>query len=239
MRDKPASSSFLENGGEVFYLPKLSRVAGRTRLTDSEVLLRVDFGLVQPFQYTPGQFVQVAVPGRGEAPLSICSSPARKDGFELCVRAAGNLTKAIHRLSPGDWVGIRGPYGRGFPVHAMKGKDLLAVAAGLGIAPLRSLIAYALENREDYRRLIVVYGTRKEKDILFREEVEGWRRNDAMEVYLTLSRAEETWEGRRGRYVNAGSESSIQFSCRPLPPGRRQPCGGAGHFLRQLGARAQ
>ncbi|MCF8129921.1 MAG: FAD/NAD(P)-binding protein [Deltaproteobacteria bacterium] len=198
MPEKSGSGSFIEK--EISYLPKLARVVQSRRMTDTEVMVRLEPGFVQPsFDYTPGQFVQEAVLGAGEAPLSICSTPTQKNGFDLCVRAAGTLTRAIHHLSPGDWVGIRGPYGRGFPISEMKKKDLLVVAAGLGIAPLRSLITYTLETRRDDRRLTVVYGTRKEKDILFREEVDAWGGNEAMDLYLTLSRAEESWKGRKGR----------------------------------------
>mgnify|MGYP006309602539 CR=1 FL=1 len=148
--------------------------------------------------HKPGQFVQVSLFGYGEVPISVCSSPTRTDRFKLCVRPVGRVTDALYVASEGDWVGIRGPYGRGFPIRTMRNRDVLAVAGGFGLAPLRSLIQYVRDNREAYGRLVVVYGARTPSMILFRNDVEAWERSRDMEMVLTVDEADESWTGRTG-----------------------------------------
>jgi sulfhydrogenase subunit gamma (sulfur reductase) len=130
---------------DLAYKPKLAKVLEVKELTAREKLfiLRLENG--EPLNHQPGQFVEVSVFGVGECPISICSSPTRGPEFQMCVRAIGNVTNAIHQLKPGDYVGIRGPYGRGFPVEEAKGQDLLLAAGGLGMAPLRSFIQYLMD----------------------------------------------------------------------------------------------
>jgi sulfhydrogenase subunit gamma (sulfur reductase) len=123
------------------------------------------------FRHRPGQFVMLSVPGAGEAPISISSSPTRPQVLELCVRRVGRVTDALYRLRSTDVVGIRGPYGNGFPVEELTGNDLLLVAGGLGMAPLRSLLWYALDNRDDYGSITLMYGGRTPADMLFRDEL--------------------------------------------------------------------
>jgi sulfhydrogenase subunit gamma (sulfur reductase) len=108
----------------------------------------------------------------GEAPISITSSPSRSNGsFELCIRKVGDLTNVIHRMERGSFIGIRGPFGRGFPVERFRGKDLLFVCGGLGMAPLRSLVNEVLDDRGNYGRVILLYGARQPSDLLFKEEM--------------------------------------------------------------------
>jgi NAD(P)H-flavin reductase len=123
------------------------------------------------FRHRPGQFVMLSVPGAGEAPISISSSPTRPGVIELCVRRAGRVTDALYRLKTNDVVGIRGPYGNGFPVEDMTGDDLVLVAGGLGMAPLRSLLWYALDNRDRFGAVTLLYGAKTPGDMLFREEL--------------------------------------------------------------------
>ena len=149
--------------------------------------------------HRPGQFVQVSVFGYGEAPISICSSPTRAESFQLCVRPVGNVSRALHELSAGDWVGIRGPYGRGhFPVDAMQHKDVLILAGGIGQAPLRSLVDYIRDRRRDYGRLVIVYGSKTPATILFREDIEAWSNDAGVEIHVTVDEPDETWTGRTG-----------------------------------------
>jgi sulfite reductase subunit B len=182
----------------VFYRPQLARILSVSKLTEAEALFDVEMEGGNPIRHGPGQFVQVSVFGHGEAPISICSSPTRAGGFELCVRAVGNVSRGMHELAAGDWVGIRGPYGHGFPVVEMKNRDLLMIAGGIGVAPLRSLVNYVRDKREEYGRLIVVYGARDPSAILFRDEVQGWLDDPEIEMYLTVDKADDTWKGRTG-----------------------------------------
>ena len=148
--------------------------------------------------HQPGQFVQVSRYGYGEVPISVCSTPTRSHGFQICVRPAGHVSNALYNVSEGDWVGIRGPFGRGFPVRTMRNKDVIVVAGGIGLAPLRSLIHYLKDNRDDYGRIIVVYGVRNPSLILFREDVGEWTRDPGIEMFLTVDEADESWKGRVG-----------------------------------------
>ncbi len=134
-------------------------------------------------QCMPGQFIQLWVPGVGEAPISVCSGEV--DGsLELCVHRIGRVTSALFNLDEGSWVGVRGPYGNGFPVEHYKGKNLLLIAGGLGVAPIRSLWQYILNRREEFGKLILVYGMRHSSLLLFRQEFKWLLRRGDMEVWI-------------------------------------------------------
>lgn len=148
--------------------------------------------------HEPGQFVQVELYGIGEAPISVCSSPTKRGSFELTVRAAGRLTKYMHSLGKGDWVGIRGPFGKPFPVKLMTGNDLLFVAGGLGIAPLRSLINYVMDNRREFGRVDILLGCRTPKDMLFGDEIEMWQKRLDVNFSCTVDRSAPDWHGNVG-----------------------------------------
>jgi NAD(P)H-flavin reductase len=149
--------------------------------------------------HRPGQFVEVSVLGVGEAPISISSSPSRSNGsFELCVRRAGDLTSVLHGLEAGAFVGIRGPFGRGFPYEKFRGKDLLLVLGGLGLPPARSLINQVVDNRANYGRVILLYGAKHPSEFLFTDEVEDWRERCGVEVHQSVDRPDEAWKGNVG-----------------------------------------
>src|SRR5512144_1063474 len=124
------------------YLPHQAHITAIRRMVPDTYLFQLRFAdeaFVSHWKHRPGQFVELSVIGTGEAPISICSSPTRRGILELCVRRAGRVTGALFRQPAGSLVGIRGPYGNGFPVEEMEGQDLLIIAGGLGMAPLRSL----------------------------------------------------------------------------------------------------
>lgn len=148
--------------------------------------------------HEPGQFVQVEIFGVGEAPISVCSSPTKKGSFELTVRAAGRLTKHMHSLGKGDVVGIRGPFGKPFPVKMMSGSDLLFVAGGLGIAPLRSLINYVVDNRKEFGKVDILLGCRTPGDMLFGDEVKVWQKRLDVNFSCTVDRGAPDWQGNVG-----------------------------------------
>jgi NAD(P)H-flavin reductase len=128
----------------------------------------------------------LSLPGTGEAPFSISSSPTRRGFVELCVRRVGRVTGALYRLNTNDLVGVRGPYGNGFPVQDMYGDDLLLVAGGLGMAPLRSLLWYAIDNRGKFKSITLMYGARTPADMLFREELVSLVDRPDMQCLLTV-----------------------------------------------------
>jgi NAD(P)H-flavin reductase len=150
--------------------------------------------------YLPGQFIELTVFGYGEFPTSICSSPIpSKEHFETSIKRIGDVTNALHRLNRGSIIGVRGPFGNGFPVDRLKGKNILFVAGGIGSAPLRSLIYYTLVNRKDYGDLKLLYGARTPSDIVFKNEVlPGGEINEGMDVLLTVDKGDEKWKGNVG-----------------------------------------
>jgi len=183
------------------YLPTMCPLIAVRQLTGTERLF--DISYTGGLGHEPGQFVQVWVPGVGEAPISVCSwqppgAPGRNEAFQICVRSIGSVTKALHRLSEGEKIGIRGPYGNGFPVTEAKGKDALIIAGGIGLPPLRSLVQYFLHNRKDLDRLIMLYGAQSPEELLFREDLEEWTGRSDMEVELTVDEADEKWKGKVG-----------------------------------------
>lgn len=131
----------------------------------------------------PGQFFELWVPGVGECPISVCSGKS-SDTIQLTIRKAGRVTSALFQMVEGDWVGLRGPYGHGFPVDQYKGKNLCMIAGGLGVAPVRSLWEYVLDHRADYGKLILIYGMRHSIDLLFRPEFKILLRRRDMDVFI-------------------------------------------------------
>ncbi len=181
-------------------LPRPAVVEEVRTLTACEKLFRIRPEDGRPLHHLPGQFLTVSLFGVGEAPISISSPPSESATFELCVRCVGNLTRGLHSLRAGERVGIRGPYGTHYPVEEARGKDLLCVAGGLGLAPLRSFIHYVLDHRADYGRLIVFYGARTPADRLLAEELAEWAADPRMEFLETVDICApgQTWAGRVG-----------------------------------------
>jgi sulfite reductase subunit B len=180
------------------YLPTLAEVTRTEQLTKMEKLFEIRLKNGQDLGHQPGQFVEVSLFGIGEAPISISSSPTKRGSFELAVRAVGNVTKAMHRMEKGAILGVRGPFGKGFVVEELKGQDILFVAGGIGLVPLRSLINYVLDKRSDFGRVIVFFGAKTPAEQLFLNELGKWRSSKAMEYLETVDRADSTWKGNVG-----------------------------------------
>ena len=152
------------------------------------------------FPHMPGQCAMLSIPGVGEAMFSITTSPTTKEYMEFSIKQTGLLTDWLHGMEPGQQVAIRGPYGNAFPLETeLKGKDLLFIAGGIGLAPLRAVILYVRHYRENYGAVDVVYGARSKEDLVFYEEVsKDWASSEGMQVHLTIDRAQEGWEGNVG-----------------------------------------
>lgn len=184
---------------ESIYIPTPMRIVAVKKLTELEKLFTFALPSGYSLNHRPGQFVEVSVLGVGEAPISITSSPSRTtNNFDLCIRAVGNVTNALHRLNVGDVVGIRGPFGRGFPFERFRSKDLLFVSGGLGLAPLRSLINQVLDERGMYERVTVLYGARTPSDLLFKDDLKLWEQRDDLDLHLTVDHPDDTWNGNIG-----------------------------------------
>ncbi len=154
----------------------------------------------KPFEHIPGQCAMLSVPGVGEAMFSITSSPTEKDYMEFSIKKCGCLTEWLHLIDVGQQITARGPYGNAFPVDtALKGKDLLFIAGGIGLAPLHSVINYCRAKREDYGKIDVIYGSRSVDDLVDYDEIKNeWQNDSGMSVYLTIDREQEGWNGHVG-----------------------------------------
>ncbi|MBQ3866269.1 MAG: FAD/NAD(P)-binding protein [Clostridia bacterium] len=168
----------------------------------------------KPFLHVPGQCAMLSVPGVGEALFSITSSPTVEEYMEFSIKKCGCVTDFLHDMTPGMQVTVRGPYGNGFPVESdFLGKDLLFVAGGIGLAPLRSVVNYCRAKRSRYGKICVVYGARSKEDLVFFKELRDvWSREEGMEVYLTIDREEEGWDGHVGFVPNYVKELGFDTS---------------------------
>jgi NAD(P)H-flavin reductase/NAD-dependent dihydropyrimidine dehydrogenase PreA subunit len=190
----------IQTEGHIDFVPKLATIVKKVPMTANETFFEIKLDDGSSINHKPGQFVEVSVFGVGEAPISLSSSPTKKDTFELCVRKIGNVTSKLHTLNAGDKVGVRGPFGNGFDAEFLKGKDLLFVAGGLGIAPLRSLFNYVLDNRKDYGRVILLYGCKEPRELLFGDELIALNKRDDVEFKPTVNWCPENeiWSGNIG-----------------------------------------
>jgi len=181
------------------YSPAMATILRVDELTATEKRFEIQLPDKMNLGHKPGQFVEVSLFGFGEAPISICSSPTNnKTSFELTVRRTGRLTDKMHLLTDGSAIGIRGPFGNGFDITKFNGKDVLFVAGGIGLAPLKSLIDYTVDRRSDFNRVIIVYGTKEPSEILFPEDIKNWQQRNDVEFYMTVDKADENWKGNVG-----------------------------------------
>lgn len=150
------------------------------------------------FPFEPGQFNMCYVFGKGEIPISISGQPDHSQTLIHTVQDVGAVSHAFCELQPGHTFGVRGPFGRGWPMHKAKGKDLILMAGGLGLAPLRPVIYEVLAHRENFRRVVLLYGARTVDRLLFEEELRQWRQRFDLEIMVTLDIAQPTWHGHVG-----------------------------------------
>ena len=204
------------------YRPHLSTIVQIEQETpDTQTFFLSANGLGWQRDYQPGQFVELSVFGVGEAPFCIAQSPTRSDFIEVTVRRTGSVTNRLHTYQPGDVVGLRGPFGNCFPFDRAKGKDLIFVGGGIGLPPLRSLINFVLDHRDDYREVHVLYGARTPADRVYKKELAAWSRSDKLSLVETVDRADETWTGHVGvvtkllKGMSVDTSSTVAFTCGP------------------------
>jgi NAD(P)H-flavin reductase len=165
-----------------------------------------DKELAKNFRFESGQFGQYSVFGLGEATFCISSSPTRPDHLEFAVQRVGKVTNALHRLGVGAEIGFRGPYGNSFPLDELKGKNLIFVGGGIGLAPLRSLIWNVIDNRDKYNKVDIIYGARTPGDLCFDYDLEAWEKDKTINMVTTIDREAEGWKGRVGLVPNVLTE---------------------------------
>lgn len=216
----------IPNGPENIYQPKLAVLDRVSEEIDQVNTFHWHF--LDPCdqaafrQFRPGQFAQVSLFGTGEFPASLPCSPTEAETF-FTIRKVGSCTAALHNLKPGDVFGVRGPYGNGFDMPAYYGRNLVFVAGGIGLIPLRSLIVYALAHREKYGRIQVFYGSRQPQDLMYRPLLSEWEKTPGFECYLTVDRGDAAWQGHVGVVgslfklpgVTVPVDNTLAFVCGP------------------------
>jgi sulfite reductase subunit B len=180
------------------YVPESAELIKIDNLGAKEKAFTFRFADQKMLGHRPGQFVEVSIPGIGEAPISVSSSPTRGPEFQLAIRNVGTVTNAIHNLPQGTRVGIRGPFGNGFPLLFLEGKDILFVAGGIGLFPLRSLIQYVLDRRGSFGKAMLLFGARSPSERMFTEELAAWSQNPKIEFHETVDKGDDDWKGNVG-----------------------------------------
>ena len=211
---------------ENIYLPHsavVKEIVSETADIKTFKLAIEDERLRKSFTYLPGQFVEFSVYGVGEAPFCLASSPTRPGQIECTIKKMGKVTQAIHELEVGDQVGVRGPYGNGFPLAELKDKNLVVVGGGIGLAPLRSLIQNVLDRRDEYGDMIIIYGARSTEELVYQKELQEWEKSPRVKIVLTVDPGGENqkWQGEIGfvptvlEKVNPSSDNRMLITCGP------------------------
>jgi len=181
-------------------VPKAATIVYKEPMTDIDTLYKIRLDSGEPLGHKPGQFIELSIFGIGEAPISISSSPGTGPEFELLVRKIGDVTSKLDTLAIGDKVGIRGPFGNGFNVEGLKGRNLLYVGGGCGLAPLRSLINHSMENRDEFKKITILYGCKDPSSLLFKNDLDSWGKMENVDFKITVDKCQsnECWEGNVG-----------------------------------------
>ncbi len=186
-------------------IPSIGEVTDiRIDTSDIKTFRVVSLNGNKPFEHKPGQCAMLSVPGVGEGMFSITSSPTNKEFMEFSIKKCGCVTEWLHSMEVGQQITVRGPYGNGFPVDTeFVGKDLLFIAGGIGLAPLRSVINYCRHYRERYGKIDIVYGARSKNDLVdYSEIVNEWSNDIGVDVHLTIDNPQDGWNGHVGFVPN-------------------------------------
>lgn len=206
------------------YQPHLMEIVKIIPETGDTKTFHIQFlndNLRENFHYLSGQFAEYSVFGEGEATFCISSSPTRRGPLEFSVKKVGRVTQALHHLNEGDLIGFRGPYGNYFPLEKFKGKNLLFVGGGIGLAPLRSLINNVVDTRSDYGEITILYGARTPQDLCFRYDLEAWRKDPSLELVTTVDVGDKDWQGKVGlvpivlEELKPSSQNTMAITCGP------------------------
>ena len=149
-----------------------------------------------PFE--TGQFIEVTVPGLGEGPFTPSSDPNVRERMDVTIMNVGRVTKTMHEMKPGDKIGVRGPYGKGYPLDDFKGKEIFIVGGGVGLAPLRSLLYALFGRQDDFKKIYLRYGARTPDDIIYKKLIPEWEKKQKLDVVLTVDKAQNGWKGNVG-----------------------------------------
>ncbi|WP_072697445.1 FAD/NAD(P)-binding protein [Desulfovibrio litoralis] len=206
------------------YIPYEATVQEVIRETANIMTFRVTFDdpeVKKNFKFEPGQVGQLSFFGAGESTFVINSPPTRMDYIQFSVMKVGEVTSKLHTIKAGDKVGVRAPLGNSFPYEKMKGKDIVFVGGGIGMAPLRTLLLYMLDNRKDYGKITLLYGARSPQDMAYIYETEEWLKRDDLNTVLTIDREAEGWQHKVGLIpnvlleINPDPKNTVAITCGP------------------------
>jgi NAD(P)H-flavin reductase len=181
----------------------------------------VDAEMRDRYTFAPGQFNMFYLPGVGEAAFSMSSDPSQKGTIEHTIRKVGSVTRALEGIGEGGLIGLRGPFGRGWPLEQMQGRDVVIVAGGIGLAPLRPVVYWLLKNRDYCRRVVLLYGCRTPEDRVFADELERWQQESVIEVLVTVDNATGEWAGPVGvvtdllKRIKVSAQETVVLVCGP------------------------
>ncbi len=210
------------------YLP-IPMVVKRTQIETADRMLRtLELGFLREedekaFRFIPGQFCELSLFGKGEAPFGIASSPTEKGSLKFTINKAGIVTTALHQITPGEEMGIRGPLGNSYPIELFQGKNVLVIGGGFAFTTLRSLIIYLLqpENRSKVKDITVIYGARNPGLLLYKEELADWQKRSDLKLVVTVDAGDKDWKGKVGLVPNVleevgpASENTYAVICGP------------------------
>jgi sulfhydrogenase subunit gamma (sulfur reductase) len=187
------------------YIPKLTTIkdiVSENKVNDIKTL-ELEFNKEEDyknFNYIPGQFAEISLIGKGECPIGIASSPTEEGSIKFTIKKMGTVTTGFHSCEVGDIVGIRGPFGNGWPIEDMKGKNVLVIGGGFAFSTLRSLVVYLLDekNRKNYKDITVIYGNRDSGEVLYEDVLEKWKERNDINIVLTIDREEDGWKEKVG-----------------------------------------
>lgn len=203
------------------HLMKIMKIIPETVDTKTFHIQFQDPALKDNFSFLAGQFAEYSVLGEGEATFCISSSPTRMDHLEFSVKRVGRVTQALHHLNEGEVIGFRGPYGNHFPLDRMKGKNLVLIGGGIGLAPLRSLIQNVLDNRSEYGEINILYGARSPQDLCFKYDLEAWSQDPTVKMVTTVDVGDKDWKGKVGlvpivlEEMAPSSRDAVAITCGP------------------------
>jgi NAD(P)H-flavin reductase len=206
------------------YLPEMATIVETIQETHNIKTFRVVLNneeRMKEFTFRPGQVGQLSVFGVGESTFVINSSPTRMDYLQFSVMRVGEVTTRLHQLQPGDQIGVRAPLGNSFPVEDLKGKNIVFVGGGIGMAPLRTLFTYMLDNRADYKDITLLYGARSPADLTYKAELPEWTSRKDVNTVLTIDNPADGWEHQVGLIpnvlldINPSPKNTVAITCGP------------------------
>ena len=201
------------------YVPQMAEVV--ETIEETPTIKTVVLAPKPPMAFRAGQFVQLTFPGMGEAPFTPSSSPYEPERIEVTILRTGRVTDALHKVRAGDYLGLRGPFGKGYPVEKLAGKEVLVVGGGVGLAPLRALILNLLHDIGRIQRMLILYGARAPEELLYRRLHDEWGKKDNVAMRVSVDRQAPGWTGHVGVVttlfdaMDVNIPNTVVFSCGP------------------------